>query len=532
METSSYRQLALSFALMAAGAAFMLSAAAQGFDDERTYRRAQQRDYFPFPFFGGDRFSPPAGFPFVRPGQAVDSSKAPPPRKAEAAATMILVIGDSFADWLGYGLEEAFADSPEVGILRRIKPNSGLVHYDARNDTLEWSQAVKETLAAEKASAIVIMLGLNDRVPLRERAPSHPTPAQGAGASAAETGGQQPSADGAPAPAAAEAARSSSATAAAADAQHPSPGASYDFHTDKWSDLYGKRTDEMIAALKTKGVPVLWVGLPAIRGPKATSDMSYLDEIYRARADRSGIIYVDVWDGFVDERGQFAARGPDFEGQIRQLRSGDGVYFVKAGAVKLAAYVQRELQRVLSNRVAPVALPGAEQQSSGKAGALGPRPAVGAVVPLNAAGREVGDLLGAGAPARGTSDPITTRVFSRGDPVAAPAGRADDFSWPRRSISATASTAVPDAEPPPAASTAAAPAKATTKTDSKKAVEARASDAKKPVEAKANDAKKSAGTNAGETKNQPAPDVAATRSRRSRADADGGPRPRASVGSR
>ena len=30
-----------------------------------------------------------------------------------------MVIGDAMADWLAYGLEEAFADTPEIGILRR-----------------------------------------------------------------------------------------------------------------------------------------------------------------------------------------------------------------------------------------------------------------------------------------------------------------------------------------------------------------------------------------------------------------------------
>ena len=45
-----------------------------------------------------------------------------------------------------------------------------------------------------------------------------------------------------------------------------------------------------------------------------------------------GIVYVDIWEGFVDSSGQFAAQGPDFEGQIRRLRSADGVYFSKAGA--------------------------------------------------------------------------------------------------------------------------------------------------------------------------------------------------------
>jgi hypothetical protein len=32
--------------------------------------------------------------------------------------------------------------------------------------------------------------------------------------------------------------------------------------------------------------------------------MSYLDELYRARADKASIAYVDIWDGFVDDQGR------------------------------------------------------------------------------------------------------------------------------------------------------------------------------------------------------------------------------------
>ena len=126
----------------------------------------------------------------------------------------------------------------------------------------------------------------------------------------------------------------------------------------------------MIAALKAKGVPVLWVGLPAVRGTKSTSDMSYLDELYRERAEKAGITYVDIWDGFVDEQGRYAVQGPDFEGQIRRLRTADGVHFTKAGAVKLASYVDRELRRVMSNHVVPVALPGPADMRAGQSPAL------------------------------------------------------------------------------------------------------------------------------------------------------------------
>ena len=88
----------------------------------------------------------------------------------------VLVIGDQLADWLGYGLEEALTDTPQIGIARRVKPYAGLVRYEPRADSPDWPQAVKEVLAAEKPSAIVVMLGVNDRLPLRERIAPHPAP--------------------------------------------------------------------------------------------------------------------------------------------------------------------------------------------------------------------------------------------------------------------------------------------------------------------------------------------------------------------
>ena len=92
--------------------------------------------------------------------------------------------------------------------------------------------------------------------------------------------------------------------------QAKKPTASIEFRTDQWAEIYSKRIDDTIAALKSKGVPVFWVGLPAIRGTKSTADAVYLNDLYRARAERAGAIYIDVWDGFVDEGGKFTTFGP------------------------------------------------------------------------------------------------------------------------------------------------------------------------------------------------------------------------------
>jgi hypothetical protein len=131
------------------------------YPSDRYYRRSLNRDFLS-PFSGGRR---------NRPAPAVDYSKAPPPRKLETPPSQtVVVIGDSIADWLGYGLDENYAEQPEVGVERKIRATSGLVRYDAKNEALEWPQAAKDALSNAKPDAIVVMLGLNDRVPLREKA--------------------------------------------------------------------------------------------------------------------------------------------------------------------------------------------------------------------------------------------------------------------------------------------------------------------------------------------------------------------------
>jgi hypothetical protein len=180
--------------------------------------------------------------------------------------------------------------------------------------------------------------------------------------------------------------------------------------------------------------------------------MSYLDELYRARAEKAGIVYVDIWDGFVDDQGRYAQQGPDFEGQTRRLRTYDGVNFTKSGAEKLAHYVEHELRRVLNNHVVPVALPGPEEQTPAKGGGDA-KPAVGPVVPLSSVSNEGGELLGSTKPAASKKEPdaLANRVLNRGEALAAPHGRADDFSWPRADISSEPAS---DTAPPPAASPA------------------------------------------------------------------------------
>ena len=66
-----------------------------------------------------------------------------------------MVIGDSMADWLGYGLDENYAEQPDIGVERKIRATSGLVRYDAKNEALDWPQAATDALSNAKLNAIL-----------------------------------------------------------------------------------------------------------------------------------------------------------------------------------------------------------------------------------------------------------------------------------------------------------------------------------------------------------------------------------------
>src|SRR6202020_3618647 len=59
---------------------------------------------------------------------------------------------------------------PDRGVIRKPKTYSGLIKYQPKGDPADWAAAAKGILATEKPEAIVVMLGLSDRVAMREPA--------------------------------------------------------------------------------------------------------------------------------------------------------------------------------------------------------------------------------------------------------------------------------------------------------------------------------------------------------------------------
>ena len=210
-------------------------------------------------------------------------------------ARTVLVVGDFMAGGLSEGLVSAYAQNPNIKVIDRSNGSSGFV----RNDFHDWPNEIGALIEAEKPAAVIVMLGANDRQQMKigetREAPL----------------------------------------------------------TVTWTKEYQARTDALAAAIKQRGLPFVWVGLPAFKSQKVSADLVAFNDIYRKSTENAGGAFVDIWDGFVDENGAFVMNGPDMNGQPVRLRGSDGVSLSKGGKRKVAFYVEKPLNKLLGSETVP-----------------------------------------------------------------------------------------------------------------------------------------------------------------------------------
>ncbi len=350
------------------------------------------------------RRAPPAAAPALAatpPGVTATPTPgdpAAPPPVPVAPSTFVAVIGDSVAENLAGGLEEGFADAPELQVKRVTKPNSGLV----RADYFDFVPAIQKAIEGGPITYAVFDIGVNDRQPFLDSRKDAPL-------------------------------------------------------SDEWKRRYASRVDAVLAPFKERKIPIYWVGLAASEGRRATTDHIAINALAKERVEAAGGTYVDVWEGFVDEDGAYSDVGLQLDGQTGRLRLPDGVHYTKAGARKLAHYVEQEIRKVFQPKPAtPEAVvaavnpdPGAAAPQPGPA-AEKPKPIASPVMVLTAPRRGADGAL-ATAPmtitARDASEQAT-RVLVKGEAPDADPGRMDDHRWPGAEAPKPAALLLDKAAPP------------------------------------------------------------------------------------
>lgn len=366
---------------------FASPAAAQGFNPFGWFQQV-----FPYnhrsvqPGYGYQREFLPQ--PRVRHTHVKRKAEHPVEKAAEKPAVppsfFVAVLGDALGQTLAQGLTEALADQPAIGVLRRTHESSGLV----RDDFYDWTKAVRDLLASnQKLNVAVIMIGSNDHQPLREG------------------------------------------------------GETYEPGSPQWAAIYTQRIETIAGMFRAAKIPLLWVGLPIMKSEHFSAEMASLNDLYRDHAAKAGATFIDVWDAFGDDNGGFSAYGPDVTGQTVRLRTSDGLHFTKAGARKLAQFVETEVRRIYDASTPKNDATLATIETTTPAGAsplngtkaVPVKPPIGPILPLTGPVLAPGGELVTAAPAppqKSQAQNLIDETFVSGSAQKPEPGRADDFSWP------------------------------------------------------------------------------------------------------
>lgn len=232
------------------------------------------------------------------PEPAQPSRRSAPPRTATPApsviavgtknenATRLAVFGDSMASGLAHGLSRYYANDPNIVVLNEAVGSSGFV----RDDFFDWNAAIANAIRDDTFELAVVIVGINDRQWIT-------TPDGNA------------------------------------------PPLSEEYRAE-----YSKRLGEFMNRFRLANRPVIWVGLPPMRAEEYSSALAQITSLQRSAAFSNGIEFVDIYERFVDEAGNYTPVGPDLSGQQVVMRLDDGIHWTDAGADRTAFFVDKAVR--------------------------------------------------------------------------------------------------------------------------------------------------------------------------------------------
>jgi hypothetical protein len=240
--------------------------------------------------FGNDEPPQQEQKPVVKkPRVAKPAAELPPAKpKVEKAegATRLMVMGDSMAVDVGNALERFYAEDPNIAILTQGVGSSSF----ARPDYFDWPKALATEIAKNSFDIAVVILGINDRQSI-------------------SAGGE-----------------------------------SYKTLTPEWSAEYSARVSGFVNQFRAANKPVIWIGLPPMPSGAYGQAMIQINEIQRLAVFGGGGEFLDIYDRFVGDDGNYSSVGPDLNGNRVKMRKDDGIHFTVAGADKLAFYLSQALK--------------------------------------------------------------------------------------------------------------------------------------------------------------------------------------------
>src|SRR3569832_644489 len=313
-------------------------------------------------------------------------------------ATRLAVFGDIMAADLAKALDRLYQDDPNIIIVNQGVNSSGF----ARPDFFDWDKTAADQVSKNTFDIAIMVAGVNDKQTIKQ------------------------------------------------------DGNSFKVLSPEWSDVYKSRVATFVQAIHGANKPLIWVGLPPMSKDDLSATMGQISSIQRLAVFSGGSDFLDIYDKFVDEDGNYTATGPDINGTITQMRRSDGIRFTNAGADKLAFYVSQTL-KLYYHGTGDVGVEVADLLAGTDAGLMVRPPyqgldqtrlleIAGAVVPLSTTPKRATDLVTATATDKDAP-------FDVSQMREAPKGRVDDFGVGKDDTAAAAPAETPPAATPPAATT-------------------------------------------------------------------------------
>ena len=197
------------------------------------------------------------------------------PGMSVAQQQKILVIGDSLAQGLGFGLTRCVQQHGIVKIQNEGKTSSRLTY----NKPFNWF-ARSEELAQIGADIVIIQIGANDLMSIRKN------------------------------------------------------GKQIKLGSIEWQSELSARATQIINSFQRNDIPVVWVGLPFPRKKAWQKPYSIINATFMTAATASNVEFIDIWDAFLID-GKYSSYGLGVNGKNTLLRADDGVHFSTQGYVRL-----------------------------------------------------------------------------------------------------------------------------------------------------------------------------------------------------
>lgn len=211
-----------------------------------------------------------------------------------ARPLVILDVGDSIGEDLGYGLDNVVGESPRVRLVLAAQESTGLADQAYYN----WPAHLEADIQRYHPRLVIVMLGANDWNGLLQNNVGY----------------------------------------AAGSAQ--------------WRHIYAQRVAQMMSEATSAGARVMWVGMPIMEDPVLSADMEVLNAIFEQQAARHpGVVYVPTWRLFSTPSGHYLTYASSSQGLV-QVRAADGVHIaLPAGGEYVGTYVVEQIERHFHIRI-------------------------------------------------------------------------------------------------------------------------------------------------------------------------------------